>query len=40
MFLTYGEPVAAQSLQAAIREKMKWNVSVAHYLETVELTSA
>ena len=36
-YLTHGEPAAAQSLQSAIREKFKWNVSVARYLETVAL---
>jgi len=36
-YLTHGEPAAAQSLQSAIREKFKWNVSVARYLDTVAL---
>jgi len=36
-WLTHGEPAAAQSLQAAIKEKFRWDVSVARYLETVEL---
>jgi metallo-beta-lactamase family protein len=34
-YLTHGEPAAAQSLQSAIREKFKWNVSVARYLDTI-----
>jgi metallo-beta-lactamase family protein len=34
-FLTHGEPVAAQALQAAIQEKFKWKVAVARYLDTV-----
>src|SRR6266852_4775994 len=37
-YLTHGEPAAAQSLQSAIREKFKWNVSVARYLDTVALS--
>jgi metallo-beta-lactamase family protein len=36
-YLTHGEPAAAQSLQSAIREKFKWNVSVARYLDTIAL---
>ncbi len=36
-WLTHGEPAAAQGLQAAIKEKFQWDVSVARYLETVEL---
>jgi metallo-beta-lactamase family protein len=36
-YLVHGEPVAAQSLQAAIQEKFKWNVAVARYLDTVDL---
>lgn len=36
-WLTHGEPGAAQSLQTAIKEKFQWNVSVARYLDSVEL---
>src|SRR5712671_3644559 len=36
-YLVHGEPSAAQSLQSAIQEKFKWKVSVARYLETVDL---
>jgi metallo-beta-lactamase family protein len=36
-WLTHGEPVAAQALQAAIKEKLQWDVAVARYLDTVEL---
>jgi metallo-beta-lactamase family protein len=36
-WLTHGEPAAAQSLQAAIRQKFQWDVGVARYLDTVEL---
>jgi metallo-beta-lactamase family protein len=36
-WLTHGEPAAAQALQAAIKEKFRWDVAVARYLETVEL---
>ncbi len=39
-FLTHGEPAAAQSLQAAMQSQLRWNVSVARYLDTVELTGA
>jgi metallo-beta-lactamase family protein len=34
-YLTHGEPMAAQALQAAIQEKFKWKVAVARYLDTV-----
>jgi metallo-beta-lactamase family protein len=37
-YLTHGEPAAAQSLQSAIRDKFKWNVAVARYLDTVDLS--
>ena len=37
IWLTHGEPAAAQSLQAAIKEKFHWDVAVARYLDTVEL---
>src|ERR1700751_1398548 len=36
-WLTHGEPAAAQSLQASIKEKFRWDVSVARYLDAVEL---
>src|SRR5712664_3415448 len=36
-YLVHGEPSAAQSLQSSIREKFKWNVAVARYLDTVDL---
>lgn len=36
-WLTHGEPEAAQSLQTAIKETFQWNVSVARYLDSVEL---
>jgi metallo-beta-lactamase family protein len=36
-WLTHGEPVAAQALQAAIKEKFHWDVAVARYLDTVDL---
>ena len=38
-WLVHGEPPAAQSLQAAIQSQMRWNVSVARYLDTVNLSS-
>jgi metallo-beta-lactamase family protein len=34
-YLTHGEPVAAQALQAAIQEKFNWKADVARYLDTV-----
>src|SRR6266403_1078071 len=34
-YLTHGEPVAAQALQAAISEKFKWKAAVARYLDSV-----
>jgi len=39
-YLTHGEPAAAQALQAAIQQQFKWNVSVAKYLESVEIAAA
>jgi len=37
-FLTHGEPAAAQALQGAIQQKLRWNAAVARYLDTVDLT--
>jgi metallo-beta-lactamase family protein len=37
-YLTHGEPVAAQALQAAISEKFHWKAAVAGYLDTVPLS--
>lgn len=36
-WLTHGEPAAAQALQAAIKEKLQWDVAVARYLDCVDL---
>jgi metallo-beta-lactamase family protein len=36
VYLTHGEPAAAQSLQQAIAEKFRWKAAVARYLDTVE----
>jgi metallo-beta-lactamase family protein len=36
-YLTHGEPRAAQAFEAAIRERFKWKVAVARYLDTVDL---
>ncbi len=36
-YLTHGEPVAAQALQAAVSEKFKWKAAVARYLDTVSV---
>jgi len=38
VYLTHGEPAAAQSLQATIAEKFQWKVAVARYLDTVPLS--
>jgi metallo-beta-lactamase family protein len=37
-YLVHGEPAAAQSLQGAIQQQFQWNVSVARYLDTVNLS--
>ena len=37
VWLTHGEPAAAQSLQSSIKEKFGWDVNVARYLDSVEL---
>jgi metallo-beta-lactamase family protein len=36
-YLTHGEPVAAQALQAAIQQKFQWKAAVARYLDTVPI---
>lgn len=36
-YLVHGEPAAAQSLQGTIQDNLKWKVSVARYLDTVDL---
>jgi len=35
VYLTHGEPAAAQSLQQAITEKFRWKASVARYLDAI-----
>ncbi|MGB7726679.1 MAG: MBL fold metallo-hydrolase [Candidatus Acidiferrum sp.] len=37
VYLTHGEPAAAQSLQQAIVQNFKWNAAVARYLDTVQI---
>jgi metallo-beta-lactamase family protein len=37
VYLTHGEPEAAQALQQAITEKFTWKAAVARYLDTVEI---
>jgi metallo-beta-lactamase family protein len=37
VYLTHGEPVAAQSLQQAIVQNFQWKASVARYLDTIEV---
>jgi metallo-beta-lactamase family protein len=36
-YLTHGEPVAAQSLQKTISEKLLWPAFVARYLDSIEI---
>jgi len=36
VFLTHGEPAAAQALQSAIQQKFRWNAAVARYLDTLD----
>jgi metallo-beta-lactamase family protein len=35
VYLTHGEPQAAQSLEQAITQSFKWKAAVARYLDTV-----
>ena len=37
VYLTHGEPTAAQMLQQAVEEKFRWNCAAAKYLDTVSL---
>jgi metallo-beta-lactamase family protein len=37
-YLVHGEPAAAQALKTSIEQQFKWNVSVARYLDTVNLS--
>jgi metallo-beta-lactamase family protein len=37
VYLTHGEPIAAQSLQKAITEKHAWKAGVARYLDTIQI---
>jgi metallo-beta-lactamase family protein len=37
VYLTNGEPTAAQMLQQAVEEKFRWNCAAAKYLDTVSL---
>lgn len=37
VYLTHGEPQAAQSLQQAIVQNFQWKAAVARYLETIEI---
>jgi metallo-beta-lactamase family protein len=37
VYLTHGEPAAAQSLQQAIVQNFKWKAAVARYLDNVEI---
>lgn len=38
VYLTHGEPAAAQSLQQAITQNFHWKAAVARYLDTVEIS--
>lgn len=37
LYLTHGEPAAAQSLQQAITEKFGWKAAVARYMDSVDI---
>src|SRR6516162_4439402 len=37
VYLTHGEPAAAQALQQAITQKFRWKSAVARYLDTIEV---
>src|SRR5882724_9024371 len=37
VYLTHGEPAAAQALQQALTEKFKWKAAVARYLDSVQI---
>jgi len=37
VYLTHGEPQAAQSLQQAVTQNFKWKAAVARYLDSVEI---
>jgi len=37
VYMTHGEPQAAQSLQQAVAEKFRWKAAVARYLDAVEI---
>lgn len=39
LFLVHGEPAAAQSLEAAVKAELGWNVTVASYLQSLELNA-
>jgi metallo-beta-lactamase family protein len=37
VYLTHGEPAAAQALQQAVLQNFKWKTAVARYLDTIEI---
>jgi metallo-beta-lactamase family protein len=37
-YLVHGEPSAASMLQSAIKDRLRWNVQVAQYMQRVEIT--
>jgi metallo-beta-lactamase family protein len=39
LFLVHGEPAAAQALEATIKTELRWNVTVASYLQSLELNA-
>ena len=39
IFLVHGEPAAAQALEAAVKTELRWNVTVAKYLQSVDLNA-
>lgn len=38
VFITHGEPEAAESLKSKIEEALSWKVSVPHYLDSIDLS--
>lgn len=38
IFITHGEPQAAESLKSKIEEALSWKVSIPHYLDSIDLS--
>jgi len=39
IFLVHGEPAAAQALQGAVQSELRWNVTIASYLQSIDLNA-